>query len=668
MSLIFIFAIIHRSYKSEPEVFILIDIKGLTVNFGEQTVFSEIDWFITPKSRIGLVGDNGAGKTTMLRVIAASAEPSGGTISIPKDFAIGYLPQDLIEIDDIPLISYLKRKAGLEFLADELLRLEHELADIDENSPLLKSTLSAHEKLQREFEARGGFNFESEAKRVLKGLGFRPERDALRLASEFSGGWKMRIALSALLLSRTDIILLDEPTNHLDTESMEWLESWLRDYKGTIIAVSHDRRFLDNIVTSVAELSEGKLNLYSCGYEKFLTEREERRARLIAEWEQQKEKIENIQRFVERFRYKATKATQVQSRIRQLEKMEITELDGKSKSVNFRFPPSPRSGLDVIKAQDISKIYGENIVFKDINLGIQRGERVALVGVNGAGKSTLLRLLNKSEEPDTGSIEFGLNVKKAYFSQESALNLDYTRTIWQEVDRAGSKLLENEKRNLLGAFLFSGDDIHKKISVLSGGEKSRVGLLKMLLSESNLLILDEPTNHLDQTTKELFQKALLEYCGTILIVSHDRAFLDDLVGRVIEIRDGALYDYHGNYSWFIEKRASQLSSNEVFKKTEDKQDVSIDRTKEQKRAEAMERNRIYQERKAIQEILEPLEKAIEEDESRKQEIELLLCDAKTLSDSSKVTDLMIELKSVETRLLESYPEWEELALQMEDIK
>ena len=554
----------------------------------------------------------------MLRMLAGEAEPDGGTISMPKDHTVGYLPQDLVEIDNVPLLDYLKRRAGLEKLSAELTETERKLSSLDENSPMLKSLLSLHERLQRNFEAKGGFGFDIEAKQVLKGLGFRPERDSLRLTSEFSGGWKMRIALAALLLSRPDILLLDEPTNHLDTESMEWLESWLRDYRGTIIAVSHDRRFLDNMVTSVAELTGGKINIYSCGYEKFLTEREERRARLEAEWEQQKEKIEDIQRFVERFRYKATKATQVQSRIRQLEKMEITELEGPSKSVSFKFPESPRSGLDVISGKNLTKIYGENIVFKDLSVTIQRGERVALVGVNGAGKSTLLRLLNQSEEPTEGTVTYGLNVKRKYYSQESAQNLDYNRTIWQEVNNTGSKLLEGAKRNLLGAFLFSGDEIYKPISVLSGGEKSRVGLLKMLLSESNLLILDEPTNHLDQSTKVLFQKALMEYGGTILIVSHDRSFLDDLVDRVIEIRDGVLYDYPGNYSWFIEKRKRQTEAQiPTQTNNQEKQEAAPERTKEQKRAEAEERNRLYRERKVFQAQLEPIEKSIETDEARK---------------------------------------------------
>ncbi len=568
----------------------------------------------------------------------------------------------------MPLLDHLKRKAGLEALAAKLSKTEHEMGSLEEDSPELRPMLREHERLQREFEASGGFGFDVEAKQVLKGLGFRPEEDATRMTSEFSGGWKMRIALAALLLSKPDILLLDEPTNHLDTESMEWLEGWLKDFRGTILAVSHDRRFLNKMVTSVAELSGGKINLYSCGYEKFLREREERRERLEAEWEQQREKIENIQRFVERFRYKATKATQVQSRIKQLEKMEITELEGPSKSVSFKFPEAPRSGFEVLKCSGLGKKYGEKRVFGEIDLTLQRGERTALVGINGAGKSTLLRLLNRSEEPTEGTVSYGLNVKKAYFSQESAQNLDYSRTIWQEVNNTGSRMLEGEKRNLLGAFLFSGEDIHKPIPVLSGGEKSRVGLLKMLLSESNLLILDEPTNHLDYATRELFQKALLEYGGTIIIVSHDRAFLDDLVERVIEIRDGRIFDYPGNYSWFIEKRAEQLLSGNGEKTADKTDDTPAERSKEQKRLEAEERNRIYRARKKVEEKLAPVEKMIERDEGRREQISELLCDPEILGDSDKVQSLMIELKETERRLEENYPVWEGLAAQLESIQ
>lgn len=647
--------------------FFLITICGLKLAFGERVIFNGIDWQITPKSKIGLVGANGAGKTTLLRVLSGEVEPDDGSVGMPAGSAVGFLPQDLVEIDDIPLLDYLRRQAGLEKLSAALASAEQAMSELSEQAPGLRQLLAEHERLQREFDARGGFGFETEARQVLKGLGFRPEKDELRPTGEFSGGWKMRVALAALLLARPDVLLLDEPTNHLDTESMEWLENWLRDYRGTMFAVSHDRRFLENTVTSVAELARGRIHIYKCGYGEYLTERVERQARLEAEHEQQKEKIEDIQRFIERFRYKATKATQVQSRIKQLEKMEIIELEAQAKNVHFKFPESPRSGLDVLTAHNLRKCYDGNEVFSGVNLTIQRGERAALVGVNGAGKSTLLRLLNKTEEPTNGTVTFGLNVKRAYFSQESAQNLNYERTVWQEVNSAGSKLLEGEKRNLLGAFLFSGDDINKRISVLSGGEKSRLGLLKILLSESNLLILDEPTNHLDYETRELFQKALLQYGGTVLIVSHDRAFLDDLVERVIEIRDGKIFDYRGNYSWFIEKR-DELLANPVFsgngtpRRAEQATDAKAD-----KRAAAEERNRLYREKVAIEKQLKPLEAAIESSEARKAEISGLLCDPEILADSEQVQSLMIELRTIETKLADLYPRWEELAATIESV-
>lgn len=644
----------------------MIEIKGLKINFGEQEVLRGIDWFITPKSRIGLVGDNGAGKTTFLRALAGAADYEG-TIQMPKGYATGYLPQDLVEIKEMPLLDYLRECAGLTELLHRTAECERQMSGAGKAAAELRSLLSQYDRLQRQFEAKGGFEFETEAKRVLHGLGFAPERDAFRMTSEFSGGWKMRIAMAALLLQRPDILLLDEPTNHLDTESMEWLEAWLRNYQGTIITVSHDRRFLENTVTSVAELSGGKMSFYSCGYGKFLTEREERRARLAAEREQQEEKIADIKRFAERFRYKATKARQVQSRMKQLEKIEIIEEETHTKNVNFRFPESPRSGLAVIKASGLTKRYGGNTVFSDVDLVIERGERVALVGVNGAGKSTLMRLLNHSEEPTAGTAELGLNVKRAYFSQESAQNLDYSRTVWQEVCNTGSKLLDVEKRDLLGAFLFSGDDIYKPVSVLSGGEKSRLGLLKMLMSESNLLILDEPTNHLDYATKELFQKALLAYGGTILIVSHDRAFLDDLVTRVLEIREGRLYDYRGNYSWFIEKRAEKEREAQAAaaKKSEAPPE---NRTREQKRAEAEERNRLYRARKGLCDRLNACEKEIEAKEAQKEEINAKLCSPEVLSDSAVIQSLMIELNDTENALRMLYSEWEELGVSIENIK
>lgn len=645
----------------------MITIRGLKINFGEQVVLNGTDWFIAPKSRIGLVGDNGAGKTTMLRVLAGLQEYDGGSVVFSgKAARTGYLPQDLVEIDDAQLLSFLYTSAGLDEIKKKLEFAEAEFAELEENSPELSGRLAVYEKLQREFDARGGYNFEIEAAKVLKGLGFHPEHDMKRRTSEFSGGWKMRIALAALLLSEPDLLLLDEPTNHLDTESMEWLEGWLRDFRGTMIAVSHDKRFLENMVTSVAELSFGKITAYSMGYNKYLAEREARRARLEAEQEQQKEKIEEMQHFIERFRYKATKAAQVQSRIKQLEKLELTNVEAAHKTVSFKFPDAPRSGLDVVSASSLKKQYSDNLVFDNVEFSVQRGERVALVGVNGAGKSTLLRLLNKTEEPTSGKVSFGTNVKRKYFSQESSQNLDYNKTVWEEISATGSTMEAPARRSLLGAFLFSGNDIYKKISILSGGEKSRIGLLKMLLSPSNLLILDEPTNHLDYSTKELFQKALLSYGGTILIVSHDRAFLDNLVSRVLEIRNKKLYDYKGNYSYFIERRAKLEAEGKEISGQAKLPESS--KTKEQKRAEAEKRNRLFQSRKKYLEEQEKIEKEITLLEAEKNTLSEKLSDPEFLKNSTFVSQTIIEFKKIEQLLEKKYASLEEILEKIDSIK
>ncbi len=652
----------------------LIQIKNLSLAFGERVILKKIDWLISERNRIGLVGDNGAGKTTLLRILAGEMEPDDGSVEFAGRVSradIGYLPQDLVELGEGIVIDYLKERAGLSGLEARLAEAERWISSCPQGSRELAQALALHEELQRDFEHKGGFEFDATARKVLRGLGFAPG-DADRPCGEFSGGWRMRIALSAILLARPAILLLDEPTNHLDTESMEWLEGWLRDHRGAMIFVSHDRRFLDKMATQIAELARGEITLYAMKYEAYLVEKEAARERLERTTRDQKERIEQIQRFVERFRYKATKATQVQSRIKQLEKMEIYELDAPTSTVHFKFPEAARSGWEVIGAHGLAKAYGDHTVFADLDLEIHRGERTALVGVNGAGKSTLLRLLSQTEEPTAGTVKLGHNVKRAYFSQESAQNLNYSHTVWEEACRTGSKITEAQKRGLLGAFLFSGDDIKKPIRVLSGGEKSRLALFKLLLSDSNFLILDEPTNHLDMNTREIFQRALLQYGGTLLIVSHDRFFLDNLACRVIEIRDGRMYDYPGNYSWFIEKREEQIRQQSAGeapaaggKKTAAEPEPDA---REKRRLEAEERNRLYRERKVFADRIGPLEEKIARDEARRDEVDALLCDPKNLSDSTKVQELMIERKALEEAIAADYEEWERLSAAMEAIK
>jgi ATP-binding cassette subfamily F protein 3 len=560
-------------------------------------------------------------------------------------------------------MQFLSDSAGISSLRRKIAENEEKISQMNEDSVELKSALLLHEYLERDFSRRGGYGFEAAARKVLHGLGFLPG-DSERRCGEFSGGWRSRIALASILLRVPDVLLLDEPTNHLDTESMEWLEGWLRDYRGIIVFVSHDRRFLGNMSNEIADLAHGKITHYSMGYERYLVEKKSASERLNRAIEGQKEQAARIERFVERFRYKSSKASLVQSRIKQLEKMEIYEREEPGKIVKIKFPEAPRSGYEVIRARSLSKRYGNKTVFSGVNVEIHRGERVVLVGVNGAGKSTFLRLISGTEQPDEGSVKLGHNVRLAYFSQESAQNLDYSRTIWEETARAGSAATEAARRDLLGAFLFSGDDIKKTVSVLSGGEKSRLSLVKLLLSDSNLLILDEPTNHLDVNTGEILERALLEYGGTLLVISHDRFFLDKLAERVLEIRDGSLYDYPGNYSRFLERRAERF----ITASPRPAHRAGEADFRETRRQEADERNRLYRERKVFSDRIEPLEAKISQSEARRSEIDALLCDPETLSDSSRVKELMIERKEIEEAITSDYKTWEELIAAMEDIK
>ena len=621
-----------------------------------------IDWLVTDGARAGLVGDNGAGKTTLLRVLARAAEPDEGSVAYERGARIGYLPQDLVELGDGTVMEFLSERAGISSLKSRLAETAERVSGLSAGSDGLKSALASHEELEREFDARGGYAFEPTAKKVLRGLGFLPG-DEDRACGEFSGGWRMRIALASILLRVPDVLLLDEPTNHLDTESMEWLEGWLRDYRGIMIFVSHDRRFLCHMATEIADLSRGTVTRYAMDYERYLAEREAARERLERTAIEQRERVERIQRFVERFRYKASKAAQVQSRVKQLEKMEIQEIESSAQTVRIKFPEAPRSGYEVVSARGLAKSYGGSRVFSGVDLEVKRGERIALVGVNGAGKSTLLRLISGAEPPDSGSVKLGHHVQLAYFSQESAQNLDYSRTVWDEARRIGSPLTEAARRNLLGAFLFSGDDIKKPVSVLSGGEKSRLSLFKLLLSDSNFLVLDEPTNHLDMNTREIFQRALLEYGGTLLIVSHDRFFLDNLAERVLEIRDGGLYNYLGNYSYFIERRAEAASGD----LTGDARAEAAN-TRERRRAEADERNRLYRKKKTFMDEIGPTEAEIAKSEKRMGEIDASLCDPDVLADSAQVRRLMLERSETEEKLARDYARWEDLSAAMEKIK
>ncbi len=657
----------------------MISINNVSLRFGEKKIFERLNWSITDKSRIGLVGDNGQGKTTLLRAIMGQIDLDEGGIEITnrKNQTIGYLPQDTVELDPIDLISYFKKRSGLTELEAAIKNHELQLAGSSPESLVYQQELAAYETALAAFQAKDGYAFEARAKQMLKGFGFK-EDDYHKNCTDFSGGWKMRLLLAFIILSQPDIMLLDEPTNHLDTESMEWLESQLKDYSGTLIAISHDRVFMDKLVRQIAELAGQKLAIYKGNYTYYLKEKEIRLEALKKEMELQRAEIKKINEFVERFRYKATKAKQVQSRVKMLEKFDILQQGEKVRAVTIKFPPCVKSGRDVVRADNLTKKYGDTEVFGQLDFTVYRGERIALVGVNGAGKTTLTRLISQAEKPTAGNLKYGLNVKMAFYSQESAENLDYKKTIWEEIKEVGTKSSDLERRNLLGAFLFSGNDIHKEVSVLSGGEKSRLALLKIMLQDANFLILDEPTNHLDIKTKDIFQHALLNYHGTLVIVSHDRYFLDCLVHRILEIRQGKIYDYPGNYSYFIEKRREgtvpispvALTVGGDFPREDLSADAprkSVYKTKEEKRLDAEARNRLSQLRQDLKKKVTQLETQVHQMESEKAVREKELCEPETCKSPGRIKLLNQELRSLSRELEGLYENWHGLAQQLEEI-
>jgi ATP-binding cassette, subfamily F, member 3 len=650
----------------------LIYLRDISLSFADRKLFEKINWTITDRGRVGLVGDNGTGKTTLLRMIMGFVDPDEGEIEIPdrKRVRIGYLPQDLVELEPVPLLDYLREKSGLAGMEAAVSLGEEALSRCDRHDPFYEKRLREYEDAVARFNAKDGYAFAAQAKQILAGFGFR-NSDFTKNSGEFSGGWKMRIMLSVILLSRPDIMLLDEPTNHLDTESLEWLESWLKDYPGTIVTIAHDRVFLDKIVTVIAELANLRITLYKGNYSYYLNEKERRHESLKKEMELQRAEIKRIREFVERFRYKATKASQVQSRLKQLEKFDILREEGGGKTITIRFPESLRSGKEVVSVRRLAMTYGDLTVFHDVSFTLYRGEKAAVVGVNGAGKSTLSRILSGAEVPTAGEVFCGLNVKMAFFSQESAQNLNYRRTIWEEVSAAGTRSNDQERRNLLGAFLFSGDDVYKEISILSGGEKSRLALLKILLSDTNLLILDEPTNHLDLKTRDIFQNALLRYQGTILIVSHDRYFLDCLIDRVFELRNGVCHEYRGNYSYFIEKRREEqggTTSRAVEQPITAPSGEQGRKTKMEKRIEAEERNRVFRATSALKRDLTTTEERIALLEAKKREAEGILCEPDIYRNPDRIRYLNQELTSVSAELEDLYYAWNNLSLRLETIE
>ena len=587
----------------------MISLDNLTVSYGGWTLFDNISFLINPKDRIGLVGRNGAGKTTLLRIITGEQQPTSGSVTLNGDCTIGYLPQTMRVADTTTLVEETAKAF------EEVLRLEAEIEHLtreiaertDYESDGYAQLLHRLNDAQDHYHILGGETREADIEKTLLGLGFK-RGDFGRPTSEFSGGWRMRIELAKLLLRRPSIFLLDEPTNHLDIESIQWLEDYLKNYSGAVLLISHDRAFLDNVTNRTIELSLGKATDYKVSYSKYVVLRAERRAQQMAAYENQQRMIEKTEEFIEKFRYKPTKSNQVQSRIKQLERLERLEVEEEDlATLNIKFPPAPRSGQIVAEINEAGMSFGAKHVFSGANFIIGKGDKIALVGRNGEGKTTLARMLVGQLTPTEGSVRLGTNVNIGYYAQNQDDLMDGEFTVYDTLDRVAVGDIRTRLRDILGAFLFRGEDIDKKVKVLSGGERARLAMARMMLEPRNLLVLDEPTNHMDMRSKDILKNAIMKYDGTVVVVSHDREFLDGMVQKVYEFRDGGVKEYLGGIYYFLEKR--KLESLREIERREAPQKPAVQAAPNP--GAAVSGKLTYEQRKEQEKQLRKLRRAVE---------------------------------------------------------
>ena len=539
----------------------MLQLQDVTKAFGEKALLEHVTWQIGDRDRVGLCGPNGAGKTTLLKMLAGLDEPDSGVIQKPNALTLGYLPQDGLSHSGRTVRdeASLALKPLLD-LKDEMHDLEHRLGDTTLNQADHDAVLARYSEVQDRFRLSDGYQIELKVATVLRGLGFEPEAQQ-QLTDHLSGGWQMRLALAKLLLSGPDLLLLDEPTNHLDLDARNWLEEYLVAYPHAVIVVSHDRYFLDAVVTHIADLTLRKITEYHTNYTRYLEQRDAALECLREAKRRQDEEIQRVEEFINRFRYQATKAAQVQSRIKQLEKVERLEVPPERKKIHFQFPGATKSGRMVLELKDVRKAYGDKVVLDRVNLHIERGDRIALVGHNGAGKSTLMRILSGEEAPDSGARHEGHQLVMQYFAQDEATRLEPKLTVYETMSADSPHTMVPAIRNILGGFLFSGDDIYKKAAVLSGGERTRLAVARMLLRPSNTLLLDEPTNHLDIDSKEVLLDALADYGGTLIFVSHDRYFVEKLATKIIEVGEGKATLYPGTYESFLWSKEQRIDGS-----------------------------------------------------------------------------------------------------------
>ena len=639
----------------------MISLDNLTISYGGWTLFDGISFMINPKDRIGLVGKNGAGKTTLLRVITGEQQPTEGAVTINGECTIGYLPQQMRVADTTSLVAetakafeeVLRIEANIERLTAEIAsRTDYES---EEYADLIHRLNDANDR----YHILGGDTRDADIERTLLGLGFK-RTDFERPTREFSGGWRMRIELAKLLLRRPSIFLLDEPTNHLDIESIQWLEEYLKNYNGAVLLISHDRAFLDNVTTRTVEISLGKVYDYKVPYSKYVVLRQERRAQQMAAYENQQRLIEKTEEFIEKFRYKPTKSNQVQSRIKQLEKLDRIEVDEEDLSrLNIKFPPAPRTGQIVAEVKEVGKAFGEKRIFSGAEFTIERGQKIALVGRNGEGKTTFARMLVGELEATEGDIKLGANVNIGYYAQNQDDLMDGEFTVFDTLDRVAVGDIRTRLRDILGAFLFRGEDIEKKVKVLSGGERSRLAMARLMLEPYNLLILDEPTNHMDMRSKDILKDALQKSDGTVVVVSHDREFLDGLVDRIYEFRDGGVREYLGDIWYFLEKRKVE-SLQEIERK---ERPAPSDKSS----SESSTGKLSYEQKKEQEKLLRKLRKAVDsvEEELANVEAEIAAYDKRFAESTDYNADDYAKYDALKQRYDQLMHEWEKASYELE---
>lgn len=655
----------------------MISLEHITLHYGERALFNDVSCLIGPNDRIGLVGSNGAGKTTLLKIIAGLQSSDGGNVEKARYVTAGYLPQDGISAKGRSL--YKEAETAFE----DVLQLQQELDEahellntLDPSNLVYGETIEIVGELQHKLEDLDVYRMKGKIERVLMGLGFSVD-DFQRQTDEFSGGWQMRIALAKLLLQEPSSLLLDEPTNHLDLDTLQWLEEYLRQYNGAVVLVSHDRAFLDNLCRRTLALSRGELHEYSGNYSFYEKEKEVRKTLLLNAQKNQQQQLKQTQQFIDRFRYKASKARQVQSRIKQLEKVEIIEAEQEEEEIHFRFPQPAASGRVVLELENIAKSYGDNHVFTDLNYKIERGDKIAIVGVNGAGKSTFSRIAAGTEPFGSGERILGHNVSASYFAQDQADELDPTKEVIEILDEVATGEVRKKLRTILGSFLFQGDDVFKKVSVLSGGEKSRVALAKMLLQPSNFLILDEPTNHLDMRSKKVLQEALQNFEGTFIIVSHDRAFLDPIVNKVLEFNHGNVKTYLGSITDYLSKKKMErgvvhhataskpTAEGKAAKADAPAVHLSSKLTRQQETSRRRELNKKLQ---PLRKQVEAIETEVQKLELQKDNLELMLADPELYKNGEEAKSASHEYKEVQRLLEARYSEWNKLTEEITKIE